>query len=181
MTISLSILLINIPDKVTDKEPPIETPSICLYSLLLAEKIQPVVTLCNKFLKMFSLLTFISEIHNLWTCKWILGLFLCKFVLPAIQITATMALGFILIISIERFYGIVYPFNQHITNTRIYIMIGINCLISLLVVIPGFVVNTVQGFSCTEKWGNQKYSLAYSWILFLVTFLKSTSYFSLFQ
>ena len=84
----------------------------------------------------FSVFTFTNEIYVLWTCKWIHGLFMCKFLRPAINMTATMALGFILMISIERFFGIVYPFKQIITITKVYIMSFLNVLISLIVVIP---------------------------------------------
>ena len=120
----------------------------------------------------FSLLTFTSEVNHIWSCKWVLGQFMCKLVLPSINMTATMALGFILIISVERFFGVVYPFNQYVTKTRIKIMIVANVLFSLVVVIPGFVVvNVIDDFSCEESWGNPSHSLIYSWIFLFVTFL----------
>jgi len=109
---------------------------------------------------LFSVFTFIYEIHSLWTCKWIHGLFM----------TATMALGFILIISIERFFGIVYPFNQIMSTTKVYVMSLTNVLVSLIVVIPAAIVLDTNGVECKEVWPNDSYSLMYSWFLFVVTF-----------
>jgi len=125
---------------------------------------------------LFSVFTFTNEIHSLWTCKWIHGLFMCKFLRPAMNMTATMALGFILIISIEiiisieRFFGIVYPFNQIMSTTKVHVMSLTNVLVSLIVVIPAAIVLDTNGVECKEVWPNDSYSLMYSWFLFVVTF-----------
>ena len=122
---------------------------------------------------LFSAIILISEIHTLWTTKWIHGLYMCKLLIPAINMTATMALGFILIISIERFFGIVYPFKQIITITKVYIMSLLNILISLIVVIPPVIVLDTKDDVCKEEWSDDSYSLIYSWFLFFATFFLS--------
>ena len=120
----------------------------------------------------FSLLTFIAEFTKVWSCKWLLGKFMCKLILPSINMTATMALGFILIISIERFFGVVYPFNQYVTKRRIKIMILVNILFSLAVVIPQYAVVTIMyNHTCAENWSDPSHSLIYTWVFFCVTFL----------
>ena len=121
---------------------------------------------------LFSILTFISEVNNVWSCKWVLGQFMCKLILPSINMTATMALGFILIIAVERFFGVVFPFNQYVTRNRINIMICVNICFSLIVVIPGYaVVTIVHNHTCSEQWSDPNHSLIYSWIFLFVTFL----------
>eukprot|EP00111_Clytia_hemisphaerica_P016550 TCONS_00049048-protein len=119
----------------------------------------------------FSVLTFVNEVHFLWTCKWPLGKFMCKFLSSSTNMTSTMALGFILIISVERYFGIVHPFNEYVTKNKIFLMIGTNVLVSFIVVIPGFIIMNVKGESCTEDWADPKHSLIYSWVMFLITFL----------
>ena len=97
---------------------------------------------------------------------------MCKLILPSINMTATMALGFILIISIERFFGVVYPFNQYVTKRRIKIMILVNILFSLAVVIPQYAVVTIMyNHTCAENWSDPSHSLIYTWVFFCVTFL----------
>jgi len=140
-------------------------------------------TTCRKLIAMlaltdlfFCVLQLTTSIPRAWTCGWIYKDALCKFLTSMINSTAIMGLGFILIISVERFNGIVRPFLITDSGKKVYIFSAVNIMLAVIVVIPAILVlkvqETVNGESvCSEKWPNNKYSLAYSWFLLLITFL----------
>ena len=114
---------------------------------------------------------FVIDIDGLLTCEWALGNFMCKFLRSGIIVTGSMALGFILIISIDRYYGIVHPFDLYITKKKIWIMITINIVLSIAIALPLFFILNVRSRSCIEVWSDQSHSLIYSWVSFFFAFL----------
>ena len=120
---------------------------------------------------LFLIVSFGNEMENLLTCQWTLGDFMCKAFSFGSIFTTTTALGFILIISIDRYYGIVHPFSLYITKKKIWIMITINIILSIAVALPVFFVSNSNTGTCSENWHIPSHSLIYSWVTFFVGFL----------
>lgn len=151
---------------------------LCLLVTIMNEKN----TICRKIIGMlaFADLTFSSlqlavVVPGLWTCEWVYNALTCKFLYSMINSTAIMALGFILIISLERFNGIVKPFLDKSSNKKVSLMTLLNISLALLFVVPTIIVSKIKdmghGSLCKENWPYKSYSLAYSWFLLIVTFV----------
>lgn len=117
----------------------------------------------------FSLMQYVPLI---WSCQWIYSVGMCKFLFPAINMTATTGLGFVLIISIERYIGITHPFSRGMTSKAIYIIVSVNLLISIASVLPASVVLNYDESkqSCSEQWLHPDHSRIYTWVLFATSF-----------
>jgi len=121
---------------------------------------------------MFLVFELIHHIPRFWGCLWIYKRIVCKVLFPSINMTATMALGFILIISIERYIGIAYPFSRGMSSTAVYTMSTINVLVSIGTVLPAAVVLDLDPRinQCHELWTKPEHSKIYTWVLFATTF-----------
>ena len=139
-------------------------------------------TICRKIIGMlafadlvFSSLQFVVTVPGFWTCEWIYNPITCKFLYSMINSTGIMALGFILIISLERFNGIVKPFLDTSSNKKVFLMTLLNISLALIFVVPTILVSKIKdlghGSLCKEDWPFKSYSLAYSWFLLMVTFV----------
>ena len=120
----------------------------------------------------FSFVHFVETIPNMWLCHWVYGLGLCKIMKSFLMLSSSIDLGFILIIAIERYIGIVHPFTGGASANKIYLMIGINIMLSLSMSIPEMVVHRLdENGICREHWSDyQNGSLVYGWITNLVFF-----------
>ena len=121
---------------------------------------------------LFLVFTLMHCVPPLWTCGWIYNSGMCKFLYPAINMTATTGLGFVLIISIERYIGITHPFSRGMTSKKIYIIVSLNLLISIASVLPSSAVLGLHysSKSCKEKWLDPNHSRIYTWVLFSTSF-----------
>jgi len=108
-----------------------------------------------------------------WTCKWVYGPFMCKLLRPALNLGSIVALGLIVIIAIERYYGIARPFEKKPLLKNFIFVNTTNLLISIAIIIPLFVTLEIdRDGRCAENWnGNTNSSLVYSWVLMVVTFI----------
>ena len=123
-------------------------------------------TFCFMFL-------FIS-IPAIWLCRWPLGKFLCTLLRTILFISSNVDLGFILIIAIERYIGIVHPFQGGASACKIYCMVGINLLASFLAGFPFFFIFKVDSRGeCTEDWSMflANASFVYGWVTNIFLFL----------
>ena len=155
---------------------------VCNLLCLLVTAINEKNTICRKIIGMlsfadltFSALQLAAFVPELWTCEWICSALTCKFLYSMINSTAIMALGFILIISLGRFNGIVKPFLDKSSNKKVFLMILLNISFSVLFVIPTIVVSKVkkmgQSTLCRENWSAKSHSLIYSWFILMATFV----------
>ena len=114
----------------------------------------------------FLLFTLIRHLPEFWTCQWYYGPSMCKFLNPAINMTATLGLGFVLIISVERYVGISHPFSRGMSSKTVYSIVALNFLVSLASVVPAGVVLDGNNGLCREVWPNKYNSKVYTWVLF---------------
>jgi len=121
----------------------------------------------------FSILSMLTAIPLFWTCKWVYGPFMCKLLRPALNLGSIVALGLIVIIAIERYYGIARPFEKKPLLKNFIFLNTMNILISIAIIIPLFVTLEInQDGRCSENWkGNKVSSLVYSWFLMIATFI----------
>ena len=123
----------------------------------------------------FSFLSLLPNIPKFWTCHWIYGAVGCKLIVPMIHSTGIMALGFILIISLERFNGIVKPLlnSDESSSKKIFLMGFVNIFISFAFVTPTIVILKMEmggPKTCGEEW-SFGLSLIYSWFSLIITFV----------
>ena len=91
-----------------------------------------------------------------------------------IHATGIMALGFILIISLERYNGIVKPFlnDDGSSSKKVFLMGFANVLLSILFVTPTIIIiKMTPTRGCEEQWAFKGQSLIYSWFSLIITFV----------
>ena len=121
----------------------------------------------------FSILTFVYNIPSLFVgCKWIYERAMCKVMPALLGLSSSIDLGFIVIIAIERYVAIVHPLSGGVSRKHMYLLIVLNGVISMIAVIPLFIVNDIYDGKCQENWARfGDSSLVYSWNLMVVLFL----------
>ena len=110
----------------------------------------------------------------LFTCRWKLGGLLCTFLKTFRTMSSNVDLGFILIIAIERYIGIVHPFGGGASAFKIYIVVGCNLLAGFLAAFPFFLVFKINGSEkCSEDWSifHANASFVYGWVSNIFLFL----------
>lgn len=105
-------------------------------------------------------------------CAWIYGVLMCKTLQTLMELSLYVDLGFILIISIERYMGIVHPFTQQrFSKLRTRQMILINIVTSVVLIIPTFIQHNVgKDQICRLQWGSGVQRV-YTWVLFIMFFV----------
>ena len=114
----------------------------------------------------FSVVHLLVKIPDLWLCPWAYGLGLCKLFRSFLMLSSTIDLGFILIIAIERYMGIVHPFTGGASPFKIYALIVANILIATVMSIPPILVHQLDNMGrCRENWSglNENASMVYGW------------------
>ncbi|XP_066918457.1 QRFP-like peptide receptor [Clytia hemisphaerica] len=109
-----------------------------------------------------------------WTKEWVYGEVGCKTLLPLMLNQSSFAIGIILIIAIERFFGIVKPFKIGIsTNFRCMMCLAINFVLAFCSAIPYIKhlhVNP-ETEKCTEMWKHGGYAIIYSGFILVFFFI----------
>ena len=119
----------------------------------------------------FAIVQTIISIPETWTCHWLYGLFLCKVLRALLAASANIAVGFIVIVAIDRYIGIVHLFSKALNQTRLGIAVSINVVAGLLSVVPPLVVLKLGEFTtCAEEWSKVN-STVYTWVLFFIYYL----------
>ena len=124
--------------------------------------------LCDIFFAIFILIYYVPMFS---TNRWIYGSIGCKIISGAITLGAWVAIGVILIIAIERFMGIVYPFRRGITNKWMYSLLVINVVVAICCVIPRIIHLRLHPeiFVCHENWVEHvMYLKTYDWLVFVL-------------
>ena len=111
---------------------------------------------------------------SIWLCQWHLGDALCTLLKTLWTFSSNVDLGFILIIAIERYAGIVHPFSGGASACKIYLMILMNLVVGLMSVSHFFLIFRVNELGqCAEDWSSfsENSSFIYSWVsnIFLFT------------
>lgn len=120
----------------------------------------------------FAVFVLIYHIPLFYTSEWVYGLVGCKMISCSATLGAWIAIGIILIIAIERFFGIVFPLNRAMTKRRMISFMIVNVLLALSFVIPRMIHLQIhpERRNCYENWmdSNQVYSKVYDWSMFIL-------------
>ena len=121
----------------------------------------------------FAVLDFAQTVPNVWACGGTFyGEIMCKMFAFTINAVATVGLGFILIVAVERYIGICFPFTRGLSPKAIVLMIFVNFGFSLLINVPLVVVTEKNEFlKCFESWSNENFPKIYSWFMLIFSFL----------
>lgn len=99
------------------------------------------------------------------SCAWTYGSFMCKFLSLSSCISSTLSIGFLLIIAIERYTGIVQPFSRGLSTKVLIRMLIFMFLFSSAISIPYFLSLNLTNGRCTAVWKNLHFKQAYFWML----------------
>jgi len=136
-------------------------------------------SICHKLIGGLAFADFLVCILNiidttplLWTCTAVYGEVLCKLGVFSKNSAALIGLGFILIVAIERFVGICYPFTRGLSSRMIVILLIANVLFACFTNSPLLVVTEINKFAkCSQSWPNELYPKIYSWLMLAFSFL----------
>ncbi|XP_057313844.1 galanin receptor type 1-like [Hydractinia symbiolongicarpus] len=124
----------------------------------------------------FSILQIIINVPHFWTCSWLYGEYMCKFFYGASDLSFVLALGFILLIAIERFTGVVWNVKKCRKRRILFIGIGVNITLALIITLTLSLKTSLFSEDLGEKkicrvtWSD--YSLrVYHWTVFVACFL----------
>ena len=121
---------------------------------------------------LFAALNFFISIPKLWTTNWLYGLALCKIMSGCEDLGSCLAVGIILLITIERYIGILNPFKKGLSKTILRYLLSLNAFIAISSVIPLFIFYDMQNGICKIQWINKgRDSLIYDIFVMLFYFL----------
>jgi len=105
-------------------------------------------------------------------CSWIYGHFGCKFIFGASASSGWIAIGFILIITVERFLGIVYPFSRGLSSRQIFMAVVLNILFTGGAIVPNVIAAKFipEAERCVDDF-KRSVSIYNSWFIFVFSFI----------
>ena len=106
------------------------------------------------------------------TCKWDLGRTGCKLFRGFGYTSSVIALGFIVMVAIERYYGIVKVFHESFIKRRFCLILLVNLIFAIATAVPIMIYSDIDKFgTCKEIWNTADGSLIYSWFVLVGTFI----------
>lgn len=125
--------------------------------------------ICDMFFAVFVLIYYLPSFY---TSNWVYGLIGCKIISCAATLGAWVSIGVILIIAVERFFGIVFPLRRDMTDRRMVIFLFVNVLLAICFVIPRIIHLQIhpERLICYENWMDQDltYAKVYDWSMFIL-------------
>lgn len=104
-----------------------------------------------------------------WTCKWLYGRVMCRFIKGFLNLGAIFALALITVIASKRYFAIVKRYDR--SKRSVYTSVFICLLLSIVSVIPMVVaIDMEEDGVCIERW-NHRSSFIYSWFLMIAAFI----------
>ena len=118
----------------------------------------------------FSIMQIFDSFPLFWTCKWLYGRVMCRFIKGFLNVGAILALAVITVIASERYFAIVRRYDRSKSRISLYTSVLLCLLLSVVSVIPMVIaIDMEEDDVCVERW-NDKSSLIYSWFLIIATF-----------
>lgn len=129
---------------------------------------------CDLF---FAIIHLITVIPSFWTTRWIYGDLMCKLLVGGADMGASLAVGIIVIIALERYFGITDPLRKHRSPTAnkklLLFLLLTNLMISLAMAAPKMVFIGLKENvdKCDVDWETEWSSLVYTWVQEIFCFL----------
>ena len=104
---------------------------------------------------MFAILQLVMAVPKFWTNEWLYGVFLCKSLLSSERLGTCLATGLILVVSIERFVGIVNPFHGGLSEIALNLILATNVIFGAATITPLIIYyNVSDNGICMLRWSN---------------------------
>ena len=121
---------------------------------------------------LYSVINLVSAIALYRTCKWDFGRAGCKLFRGFGYTSSVIALGFIVMVAIERYYGIVKVFHESFIKRRFRLILLANLIFAIGTAVPIMTYSEIDKFgTCKEIWNTADGSLIYSWFVLVGTFI----------
>ena len=123
----------------------------------------------------FSIVQLVDTIPLFWKHEWMYGDVMCRVIRSSLLLGSLLAIGFIVVLAMERFLGIHYPLKN--TQREIHVFICLHITVAVVTVIPYFThLEVGEDGMCDEDWdGRGNASLVYEWYLAIVYLCVPTS------
>ena len=108
-----------------------------------------------------------KNIPFLWTCNWIYDRYTCIIGHTVLNAASYISMGLIVMIAIERYLGIVFPFYRGISNIKLGFLLLLNAVIGLSIATPIFLYTDIKDSLCTEQWPSDDYLLIYGIVILI--------------
>ena len=151
--------------------------------VLISSKYWTLSTLCQKLIAYLALADMLcSAVHfihlfpQLWTCSFLYGYAGCMFISLVVASSSQISLSVILVIAMERFMGIVYPFSRGLNTKKAYLITTVLSFCGILITLPScskikIVKNSIKNEDiCTNNWTGRE-SVIYFWIILVASFV----------
>lgn len=123
----------------------------------------------------YCLLSAKIRIFRLLSCIDILNTISCKIIYFGISTSEVSALGFILLIFLERYIGIVYPFRKGLSGKSIVLLTLLNFTFSLIFWIPILIYTWEKNGQCKTRQSARDTFKIYVWLWMIFHFLLPVS------
>lgn len=117
---------------------------------------------------------FVGTVYLFWTIRWPYGLVMCKLIRGSDMFGSFVAVEVMLLICVERFVGIMYPFQMVVSMDRLMkalvcvaILSAVGTLVPLLMVV---VVHVPSG-RCIDTWRGTNKAEIYEWFILVFFFI----------
>lgn len=123
---------------------------------------------------LFSILQVILHVPYFWTCYWIYGEPMCKILHGASDLSFMLALGFISVIALERFFGIVYTLNGWFSKGFLKLAVILNLTTAIIVTLYAAFKTKLETISDKKERCQLDFSLhshrIFNWIINVLYF-----------
>ena len=110
-------------------------------------------------------------IHKFWSDEWVYGLAMCKILRSCKVLADFLCIGLIVIITLERFVGIIFPFQIKFSRrTMTHILVAINVFLAIAAITPYFYFVGVdtRKIRCEWEWYSTNFGYIYHWIIMVM-------------
>ena len=114
-------------------------------------------------------LNFLHTFHLFFSGRWVLGVFLCKTIFTGMMICSWLSSGFILIITLERFFGVVHSMKKSLQGHKlIYMCAAVNLVLAISAGVPMVITTNVNQDGLCHNYATRSLKIPYQWCLIVV-------------
>ena len=121
---------------------------------------------------LFSVFQLMFSIPELWTCYWLYGPVMCILLNGFSEMSTKVDLGFLIVIAVERYVGIIYPFSHGLGERKLVFCIFINIILSVCSTLPVYMYQHLDVHNiCNETWPSSYSAFTYSLVTMVLYFM----------
>jgi len=128
---------------------------------------------CHTLIALLAIADFITCVLRLWrnipyfwSCFWMYDLFWCKCLTGLLNGASYVSMGMLVLIAVERYFGIVHPFRSGLSMLQTAALITLNVVVGVAASVPIFMHTKVtNGKQCKLMWPSRSKSMIYTGIV----------------